>query len=124
MHQSNLYRYEVLSGETISLIIKSVGVPLLVAAVLNNRPINLSQGNEFSFTVDQSAGSTYFLSLEPKFLPDSPKDARYEVELRSSEGSTYAFAVKANDPVKDKSIKFHVVSGAGSLGIKPPEPWT
>ena len=123
MHQSNLYRYEVEFGEAISLLIEPVGVPLLVGGMLDSRPINLSEGNEFRFKVDKSPGSTHFLLLEFTFLPNSPEDARYAVELKSSEGPPYTFAVSVNDQVKDKSIKFHVVSGAGSLGIKPPEPW-
>jgi hypothetical protein len=122
MHQSNLYRYEVQVGEAISLLIVPVGVPFRVTSFLDNRPINLREGNDCRFMVDKPPGSTYFLLLEFKFLPDSPPDARYTVELTSSEGPPYTFAVSVNDQVKDISIKFHVV-GAGSLGIKPPEPW-
>jgi hypothetical protein len=124
MHQSNLYRYEVEFGEAISLLIEPVGVPFLVAGMLDGRSINLSEGNEFRFMIDKQPGSTHFLVLEFQFLPDSPENPRYAVELKSSEGPPYPFSVSANDQVKDISIKFHVISGSGSLGIKPPKPWT
>ena len=112
MNQINSFRYEVTTGETVTMVVTPVNVGVFVAASLDGHTFSPLPGGgatpTFVFTVTKPVGRSHFVMMEFSF-PGAPNTAQYRVDLTGSNGGAFTFAIKKTSAIKDPIIRFKVV---------------
>lgn len=110
MKKDNAFKYEVSSGETITIEVTPVEVGAFVAAARDGQTLKPQPGTEdtrptYVFTVDD----TSIVKMEFSF-PGAPATARYDTVITGSGGGdTGGFTIKQTASIKDPAIRFMVV---------------
>lgn len=117
MKKINDVTYEVRPGEQITIRVTPTdfGTSLpSVDAVLDNHKlpnVGTDDGPVFTFPVTKPAGKTHRVFMQFTFVPDSPDEACYHVEIsgQNDEGCPCEFSICKTDEVKGVNIAFDVV---------------
>ena len=114
MNRINRYLYEVVTGETVTMVFTPVdGVnPVMVAVSMDNQglPANPPSPNPtYQFRVTKSAPLTHFCEVQCDFV-GAPATSRFDVRLKGDQGpNEFGFSIKQSDFMHDPSIRFKVL---------------
>lgn len=118
MKEINDVTYEVRPGEEITITVTprnfADNLPSVEATLDGKKLANSGTDDEpeFHFTVTKPPGKTHRVMMEFTFLPGTPDDACYDVDIsgENDEGCPCGFSICKTDEDKEVTIGFDVVA--------------
>jgi hypothetical protein len=119
MKQINDFKYEVISGEDITLICDPFGLaPEVITAALDGEPIDPDPADPqptYNFPATLPVGQTHFFKVECDFVGagDAAKvDVTVEGEIEGVPSGQFLFTIAKDDSIHDPTIRFKVVANS------------
>jgi hypothetical protein len=115
MTQIDDFEYKVVKGEQITIKVSfnpaSQSGSFAVLTLDGQTLQGAGSPAVYRFTVTKDVEHEHTLIMDFTFLPDSPDTAKYNVEVSSSKGNVFTFAVNKTDFTHDPAVVFMVVVG-------------
>ena len=117
MKKVDPFRYEVTSGETITIKVTPTGFGdslFSVEAVFDGSAFsplpNTTNAPTYRFTATKPINRTHRVLMEFTFIAGSPDDARYDVEIsgENDENCPCGFTIKKTTAIKEPITRFMV----------------
>jgi hypothetical protein len=119
MKQVNDFRYEVVSGETITLVCTPFGIPPeVITAALDDGPIEPSPASPnptYTFDASVPVDQTHFFKIECDFVraPDTAKTVIAITGAKAGKSTgPFSVSILKADNIHDPTFRFKVVNAA------------
>ncbi len=112
MKRKTKFTYEVSEEETVTIRVTPIETGPRVTAAENGKELKNVDGPDqptFEFEVDQVPGNSHFVKIECSFLDGDPTTARFEFEVRGSNGGVFKdVVIRKTNQVWDPGFRFIV----------------